>query len=266
MEASPISFSFGENWQSYLQTIGNNELQKAQNNIREWLGPNKVANQSVLDIGCGSGVHSYNFFKLGAARVISFDYDLKSVEATRILWEKAGKPDNWKIFHGSVLDSSFIEELKREHHGFDIVYSWGVLHHTGDMWNALKNAISLLKDKNSLLWIALYKKTWAYPRELRLKQKYNSASYWIKKWMIRKEIFKFMWNRFKKRQNPFKWNQIDERGMNVFHDIIDWLGGLPYEVATTGEVVLFCQNYGLKLIKIEDFQHANNIYLFEKKS
>ena len=263
MSNNKLSFSFGENWQSYVNQIQLQDLDKAQTAIEEWIEKKQIIGKNIIDIGCGSGIHSYAFYKIGASKIISFDYDPKSVEATKILWEKAGKPKNWHIFQGSILDSQFIEGLKKENPYFDIVYSWGVLHHTGEMWNALANTISLIKPSDGLLLIALYKKTFSYPDELKLKQKYNKAPQWLKYIMEKKCILKIILNRFKSGKNPFKWNESRERGMNVYHDLIDWLGGLPYEVATTGEVVLFCQKCGLKLLKVEDFYQANNTYLFK---
>ncbi len=66
-------------------------------------------------------------------------------------------------------------------------------------------------------------------------------------------------------KNPFSWNEIKERGMDVYHDIIDWLGGLPYEVASPEEVINFCESRNFKLLKIERRgEGANSIYLFKK--
>ena len=51
--------------------------------------------------------------------------------------------------------------------------------------------------------------------------------------------------------------------MNVYHDLIDWLGGLPYEVAGEDEVVVFCRkmNFILERIKVI-CEGACNIYVF----
>jgi 2-polyprenyl-6-hydroxyphenyl methylase/3-demethylubiquinone-9 3-methyltransferase len=60
-----------------------------------------------------------------------------------------------------------------------------------------------------------------------------------------------MLSRLKHFQNPFAWNQKVGRGMNVYHDIVDWLGGLPYETATADEVVTFMRQRGFVLERIE---------------
>ncbi len=51
--------------------------------------------------------------------------------------------------------------------------------------------------------------------------------------------------------------------MNVYHDIVDWLGGLPYEVASAEEVVAFTRKQGLILEKLRtSFEGGNNVFLF----
>jgi 2-polyprenyl-3-methyl-5-hydroxy-6-metoxy-1,4-benzoquinol methylase len=65
------------------------------------------------------------------AKVYSFDFDSNSVECTQILKNKYHIENNsWRVDEGSVLDLDYLTKLGK----FDIVYSWGVLHHTGKMW------------------------------------------------------------------------------------------------------------------------------------
>ncbi|MDP2645941.1 MAG: class I SAM-dependent methyltransferase, partial [Desulfobacterales bacterium] len=151
-----ITFSFGENWRAYLETISEESIRSVREDIENWLGAEAGRGKKILDIGCGSGIHSLIFHQLGAKELVSFDADPISVESTTILREKAGSPSSWKVMKGSVLDKSFIAN----NIGgaiFDIVYSWGVLHHTGSMWRAIENSSSLVK-KGGLYWIALYRK------------------------------------------------------------------------------------------------------------
>ena len=71
--------------------------------------------------------------RLGAT-VTSFDYDPQSVACTRELRRRYFPDDAaWTVTEGSVLDRAFVDGLGT----FDIVYSWGVLHHTGAMWDAI---------------------------------------------------------------------------------------------------------------------------------
>jgi 2-polyprenyl-6-hydroxyphenyl methylase/3-demethylubiquinone-9 3-methyltransferase len=132
---------------------------------------------------------------------------------------------------------------------FDIVYSWGVLHHTGSMWDAIDRAMSLV-GPYGLLWISIYQKGPKYARDLALKQKYNAASASEKRWMERKWIAKEMFRRAKRFRNPWGWFQKTGRGMNSYHDLIDWLGGLPYEVADANEIIQFGRQRELVLEQI----------------
>src|SRR6266542_2062950 len=125
------AFSFGENWQSYVENDYNEQsLASAQKHLLEFLGVSDLKSKSFLDIGSGSGIHSAAAFRAGAERVVSFDVDPASVAATRSLWRAQGCASNWHIQQGSILDPAFLATLEPA----DIVYSWGVLHHTGRMW------------------------------------------------------------------------------------------------------------------------------------
>jgi len=199
---------------------------------------------------------------LGARELISFDADPQSVAATTRCFERAGKPSHWKVLYGSVLDEEFLDGLGT----FDIVYSWGVLHHTGKMWKAIENALTLVAS-GGLFWTALYVKGPNYQRDLELKQRYNRAGRFGKWWMERKWINGLMVRRMMKGQNPFCWNRKRERGMNTYHDLVDWLGGLPYEVASVEEVRVFCGERGVTLERVEEHDEGgNHIYLLRRKA
>ena len=129
------TFAFGKNWKKYLSRLTPEKIESAKSALVEFVGLDAIRGKTFLDIGCGSGVHSYAAFELGASRVISFDYDTDVVECCRILSTRAGNPGNWTVLQGSVLDNSFVEGLGT----FDLVYSWGVLHHTGEMWRAISS-------------------------------------------------------------------------------------------------------------------------------
>src|SRR5215831_11278680 len=104
--------------------------------LKSFLRVHDLRGKTFLDIGSGSGMHSLAALRLGADRIFSFDYDENSVMSTARLRDSAGSPAKWTVEVGSVLDERFIRTLDQ----FDIVYSWGVLHHTGDMWPAVRNA------------------------------------------------------------------------------------------------------------------------------
>ncbi len=116
-----ITFSFGENWLSLVSKVNKKRIEYAIWDIKKWLPDVEFKDKTILDIGCGSGIHSLAFYLLGAKGIVSFDYDIKSVSATKILWDKFNRPENWKIIQGSILDDDFIKNLGK----FDIVYAWG---------------------------------------------------------------------------------------------------------------------------------------------
>src|SRR5262245_50586325 len=123
-----ISFSFGRNWQKYLDAMPEAAVERTVAYVHGWLGDLKGL--TFLDIGSGSGLTAFAAFRLGA-RVRSFDADPASVAATARLSDGA-----WENGPGSILDDPFVASLGT----FDIVSSWGVLHHTGDVWKAINNA------------------------------------------------------------------------------------------------------------------------------
>jgi SAM-dependent methyltransferase len=257
MDHEEITFSFGKNWRDFVDSVDENAVQRAMKDIEDWLDGN-VKGCTVLDIGSGSGIHSLCYYLLGAESITSLDVDPYSVDSTRLLWRRQGSPSQWKIFEGSILDKPFTQQLGL----YDIVYSWGVLHHTGSMWEALDNACSLVKEGGKL-WIALYVKGPTYAKHLELKRAYNRASTLGKKRMQWTEILRVMRDRRKAGLNPLKWNEKYDRGMDVYHDIIDWLGGLPYEVASKEEVIGYCEARHFVLERCTDLgEMSNNIYLF----
>jgi SAM-dependent methyltransferase len=242
---SEITFSFGENWRDFLAGADEDAVELAAADIADWLGPDGFENRRVLDIGCGSGLHSLAFHLKGASELVSFDYDPHSVSATRSLWERSGRPANWTVQEASILDDEFVASLGT----FDVVYAWGVLHHTGAMWKAIENAFSLTAD-GGVCWLTLYQKGPRYERDLALKKRFNHASPARKKLMVWRFVLRTMAYRAAHGRNPLRWNERKARGMDTYHDIIDWLGGLPYEVATVDELVAAARPHRLEQVKV----------------
>ncbi len=149
-------FEFGKNWLDFLQSLTPERIAQAEDSLRQLLGladqPGAdLAGMSLLDIGSGSGLFSLAARRLGA-RVCSFDYDPRSVAGTQYLRDQFRPGDeDWTIAEGSVLDADYVRSLGK----FDLVYSWGVLHHTGDMWRALTNA-ALPVGPGGRLVVAIY--------------------------------------------------------------------------------------------------------------
>jgi 2-polyprenyl-6-hydroxyphenyl methylase/3-demethylubiquinone-9 3-methyltransferase len=166
-------FAFGQNWQSYLRVLTEDRIAAAVASLEGMLGADRIAGATFLDVGSGSGLSSLAANRLGAARIHSFDFDRDSVACTEAVRGRHGSPRAaWTVEQGSALDDGYLASLGQ----WDIVYSWGVLHHTGDMWTAI-DRVSRLVRPGGTLFIAIYNdqgpisKVWT-----RVKRLYNAGA------------------------------------------------------------------------------------------
>ena len=264
MENGNVTFSFGRNWEEFIDRYFNEErVALSKCHILDFLKMPNLKGKYFLDVGCGSGLSSLSAFEAGADKIVSFDIEPASVTITRKLKKKKGNPQNWTILKGSILDRDFLKQIEPA----DITYSWGVLHYTGAMWKALRN-ISMLIKKNGLLYLALYEKTRRFNSWIRIKKKYSKSSPFGKKIM---EIQYFLLHTIVlhliRGQNPFRYisNYKKNRGMSYWTDVKGWLGGYPYECAKIEEVLQYCrEELDLELINIKTGE-ANIEYLFIRK-
>jgi SAM-dependent methyltransferase len=261
-----VTFSFGKNWEQFIRTNFSEErIEIARQHLLNFLDMRDLAGKYFLDIGCGSGIHSLAAFKSSAQRIASFDVDPYSVATTQKIHEMYGSPPSWQIAHGSILEDTFLRTVEPA----DIVYSWGVLHHTGNVWQAIRNAATFLKP-GSIFYIAIYDKTPDTPYWIDIKKKYNRSTGLGKKLME----FSYVWRAFFKTASLSRIKQSiayinnykKSRGMEFWTDVKDWLGGWPYEPATQEEICSFCEEtLGLERIKVKTGE-ANIEYLFKKKT
>ncbi len=226
-------FEFGENWRSFLNRLDDHRIGEAERSLKWLLDCEHLDGKRFLDIGSGSGLSSLIARRLGAD-VVSFDYDPQSVKCTATLRDRffPNEP-RWLVEHGSILDPGFLSNLGR----FDVVYSWGVLHHTGAMRGAIGNAARLVKP-GGILALSLYRKTalcWFWTLEKRWYCRAPEPA----QARARALFIALLRTAFAVTRRDFETyvsNYSSNRGMDFAHDVHDWLGGYPYESIRPGHL------------------------------
>jgi len=243
-------FAFGKNWRSFLSVLDADRIATAEASLCAMLECAHLAGKRFLDVGSGSGLFSLAARRLGA-HVHSFDYDPLSVACTRELKHRFFPGDrNWTIEEGSILDRQYIESLGR----FDVVYAWGVLQLTGDMWRALEHAQIPVGDQGSL-FVAVSNDQGARSRLWKkVKATYCSGSpgkAFVCGLFIPLFVVRCLVHDVKRLQNPVRsyTDYRKKRGMSRFHDWMDWLGGYPFEVAKAETLLRFYEGRNFTVSK-----------------
>jgi 2-polyprenyl-6-hydroxyphenyl methylase/3-demethylubiquinone-9 3-methyltransferase len=238
-------FAFGKNWRRFLATVSAERVSGAEQALSGMLGD--IRGRTFLDVGCGAGLSSLAAHRLGAD-VQGFDFDPESVACATELQRRFGC--SWPVQEGSALDVSFLRRLGT----FDIVYSWGVLHHTGAMWQALENMVSLVRP-NGTLFISIYNdQGWTSKAWKSVKQLYNRSD--LLKPVIVAAAFVLLRVPAVARDtftlgNPLATLTGRKRGMSSWHDLLDWVGGYPFEVASPEDIFRFYRDRGLSLQELK---------------
>lgn len=248
-------FEFGKNWSRFLSQLSDEQIAVAGDSLRKMLEVEDLAGKRFLDIGSGSGLFSLAARRLGA-RVHSIDYDPHSVACSCELKRRYFPADaEWTIEEGSALDTDYLKSLGQ----FDVVYSWGVLHHTGQMWHALNNA-HLPVVTGGKLFIAIYNDMGSQSVRWRwIKRTYNQLPRSLQAPFAAavtapSELKSLLRSILAMRPQEYlrSWSHYDQsRGMNRWRDIVDWVGGYPYEVARPEEIFDFYRARGFTLTKLK---------------
>lgn len=251
-------FAFGDNWSRFLSLLDEQRVQQAVGSLKAMLNVDSLDGKSFLDIGSGSGLFSLAARRLGA-KVVSFDYDPQSVACTRELKRRYFTDDGaWDIQQGSVLDVNYLRGLGK----FDVVYSWGVLHHTGAMWDALAN-VGAVVAPNGKLFVALYNyqpfasRYWTF-----VKKTYN-------KYVLTRPVFILVHSLYPMLPSVLLrliQRRRLRRGMSAWYDLIDWLGGYPFEVSRPEQVFDFYKSrgYQLQALKTVGGRLGCNEFVFQR--
>ena len=245
-------FEFGANWQRFLETVDESRIEVAVRSLKQMLGVESLAGQRFLDVGSGSGLFSLAAHRLGAS-VHSFDYDAQSVACTREMKRRfAPEADDWTIEEGSALDAGYLAALPPA----DVVYSWGVLHHTGDMWTAI-DLVSQRVKPGGRCWLAIYNDQGRTTADwIRVKRCYQALPAFLRPLLVTVVGGCLLTHRLIRAAGsslvhlltlgnpltPFRTladsvQAPDPRGMSRWYDLVDWVGGWPFEVARPEQVI-----------------------------
>ncbi len=259
-------FGFGRNWKRFLAVLNDERVRIAEESLRTMLGAATLEGRTFLDVGSGSGLFSLAAMRLGAARVHSFDCDADSVECAREL-RRRYFPDraSWNVEQGSVLDRCYMQSLGT----WDVVYSWGVLHHTGNMYGAFANTAAAVRA-GGCLFLSIYNdQGWKSTAWWRIKRAYNASAIGraaVLFAFIPYSIAGALAADLVRLRNPVARYSAHVRGMSHIHDWVDWLGGFPFEVGSRREIESYFKAMGFSLERLVSCgrEHGCNEFLFRK--
>jgi 2-polyprenyl-6-hydroxyphenyl methylase/3-demethylubiquinone-9 3-methyltransferase len=261
-------FRFGDNWSRFLSVLNEERIEEAKKSLRQMLKVDSLEGKTFLDVGSGSGLFSLAARALGAT-VHSFDYDPQSVACTQELKRRYFPDSGWTVASGSVLDADYLSGLGQ----FDVVYSWGVLHHTGKMWEAIGNVLPLVKDGGQL-FIAIYNHQQGISTYWTWVKRFYNRSPWIVRQALNGAYFLFfaavlLGVDLLRGASPLRrYRGTDARGMTLYYDTVDWIGGWPFEVARPEEIFRFVtqRNFVLTELVTCGGKHGCNQFVFRAAS
>lgn len=243
-ESPEVRFAFGRNWSDYSASVTDEDVRRAACALEELVGARVLRGARFLDIGSGSGIHSAAAAALGVREVVAVDLDEQCVETTRRLLSSRREAVRFRVEVCDVLEGSL-----RKYGEFDVVYSWGVLHHTGDLNGALRRAAQAVAAEG-LFVFALYRRTWMdwfWKIEKRWYAQAGPRAQGVAQIIYRGAFGAALRVRGQTLKDYVR--RYAYRGMRFDHDVHDWLGGFPYETATPEEVESTLRELGFRRLR-----------------
>lgn len=248
--APSVQFDFGQNWLDFShQALTPQRIGAAAREFTRLHDGVPLAGRSFLEIGFGQGL-SLLCAQQAGARVVGCDINPKCAEALAVT--RAHFPataDVVPLIVGSILDPAVVARLRTAAPAgdgfYDVVHSWGVLHHTGDMGTALAHAAALVRPGGHLV-LAIYNRHWSSLPWLGIKWLYVHSPRWLQRALIGlfyPIIFAAKW--LVTRRDP----RAQQRGMDFYYNVVDWVGGYPYEYATVAEMQRRLAALGFTLVR-----------------
>lgn len=262
-------FAFGRNWRRFLTRLNESRIAEAEKSLCAKLHVADLRGKSFVDVGSGSGLFSLAAARRHATHVHSFDFDPECVACTAEVkrgYSPAETP--WTIECGDILSRDYLGRLGQ----FDVVYSWGVLHQTGDLWQALANVATLVAPQGCL-FISIYNEQplltpfWRF-----VKRTYNRlprGCRWplVLGYLGLKTPLLFVRDLLAGR-NP--WNVfrgVGRRGMTLYYDAVDWIGGYPHETASPEAIFRFFRDRRFQLLELSTVNGGSgcNEFVFRRQ-
>lgn len=112
-----------------------------------------VAGKEVLEVGCGMGTHASMLAQAGA-RLTAVDLTERAIEMTRRRFE---------VFNlEGRIERADAEHLQFANNSFNMVWSWGVIHHSSSMEKCLSEITRVLRPRGRLLLMVYYRPSLVY--------------------------------------------------------------------------------------------------------
>ncbi len=234
-------FDFAKNWDAFSnQVLDERRVQIATQSLKKLLNQQTLDGCSFLDVGCGSGLFSIAASQMKANPVVGIDINPGCIDVSERNRTDLAPGAMIRFAQVSALDTDALERLGY----FDIVYAWGSLHHTGSMWESIR-LVGQRVTLGGTYILAIYNRHFTSPIWRQIKKLYNNVPRLIQKVMGFIFAGVIYWAKFAVTgRNPLQ----KERGMDFWYDVIDWIGGYPYEYATPEALQAFVVGQGFRLV------------------